>query len=868
MIKRWLGVLMASVMVCSSVPTGNFALRTAYAAQVGENSGSYTVEQVRKMTAEGKYVKNTDGSFSCVNTSGTFKVDCDGLLVAAEITNGTKVLVLPDGILKIKEGLFRDGIYRSFHTVVFPQTMEYTGKWVFADCTMLEQVYFNDGLREISVNAFSGCESLQKVVMPQSMKFIGKSAFEGCVGLQEVVLNDGIEEIRESAFMDCDSLKQLYFPDSIQRLDDMILASCDNLERILVYDVKNYSDYTLAGMSYQGKKKRIVVYGEKGSFAEEQCRTPGWIPYTFREITPEIVAEMRGSVPVYTSAPTAVVTVVPAKTPTVTVTPVCTEVAVETKNPVVTASPVPSTTPEVTVTPSSKPANTVAPTKTPMVSVTKMPVVTSLPIVNEKEVVVYYGHAGWNNAYIHYKVGNGNWTKVPGVCMNKENGVAGYQWKYSIAIEKGQEVMVCFNNGEGHWDSQNGKNYMLRAGGFGVKDGKVELIQKPEVNLEPQGTPVVTKKPVVTNRPVQTPVSQTLTVYYNNTWEMANVHYKTENGAWTVVPGKKMVPTGEMEGYRWKYEIKAEKGTRISVCFNDGKGHWDSQNGANYQMTTGSYGVKNGKVYQVVLKPAKTKEPEVTSVPNKTKEPVSTKKPAETEMPVVTASPETTNIPKEDVVYVYYNTTWEKAYIHYQVGNGVWTKAPGVAMDKSSKYPGYTYVYAIPLAGEENVTVCFNNGLGIWDSRNGKNYLISGAGSYGVKNGNVQSLSGVTVTNVPVATAEPIVVPAVTERPEGIVVPKEENVVIFYENTGWNNVYVHYRIGNGVWSVLPGVAMKRSGEQTGYSWKIGISVETGENVEVCFNNGNGNWDSRNGQNYNISGSGIYGIKQGQIKRLK
>ena len=84
---------------------------------------------------------------------------------------------------------------------------------------------------------------------------------------------------------------------------------------------------------------------------------------------------------------------------------------------------------------------------------------------------------------------------------------------------------------------------------------------------------------------------------------------------------------------------------------------------------------------------------------------------------------------------VYYkNSSWSKAYIHYKV-NGTWTTVPGVKM-KDSDNSEYTWMYTIDLGEATSAVVCFNNGSGSWDSRNGSNYTLSGE-KMGVKSGNV-----------------------------------------------------------------------------------------------------------------------------------
>lgn len=129
---------------------------------------------------------------------------------------------------------------------------------------------------------------------------------------------------------------------------------------------------------------------------------------------------------------------------------------------------------------------------------------------------------------------------------------------------------------------------------------------------------------------------------------------------------------------------------------------------------------------------------------------------------------------------------------------------------------------------------CFNNGSGNWDSRNGANYKVY-KGVYGIKNGNINRLKNI--------------------------------IELYYDNPDWSIAYIHYKIGNGSWTDIPGIKMERSNERSGYGWKYVIDLGNEETAEVCFNNGSGKWDSKSMENYIIY-AGIYGIKNKKIYELE
>ncbi|WP_410769640.1 carbohydrate binding domain-containing protein [Fontibacillus sp. BL9] len=72
------------------------------------------------------------------------------------------------------------------------------------------------------------------------------------------------------------------------------------------------------------------------------------------------------------------------------------------------------------------------------------------------------------------------------------------------------------------------------------------------------------------------------------------------------------------------------------------------------------------------------------------------------------------------------------------------------------------------------------------------------------------------------------------------------NVTIYYKQ-GFTTPYIHYRPAGGTWTTAPGVPIPAS-EYAGYN-KITINIGTATQLEACFNNGSGTWDSNNSQNY-------------------
>lgn len=184
-------------------------------------------------------------------------------------------------------------------------------------------------------------------------------------------------------------------------------------------------------------------------------------------------------------------------------------------------------------------------------------------------------------------------------------------------------------------------------------------------------------------------------------------------------------------------------------------------------------------------------------------------------------------------ITLYYKTSWADAYAHYRTGSNSWTVAPGEQMS-SCEYAGYKTI-TINMGEESTLTTCFNNGYGNWDNNQNQNYYFTAPGTYTISNGNITE--GTPKVNV------------------------SNEITLYYYAPSWSNVNCHYRIASGEWTAVPGVAMTAC--QNCY-YKLTILLGEESTLTACFNNGSGTWDSRNGQNYYIDGSGSYIIKNGAI----
>ena len=88
---------------------------------------------------------------------------------------------------------------------------------------------------------------------------------------------------------------------------------------------------------------------------------------------------------------------------------------------------------------------------------------------------IYY-NSDWSEVYIHYGTKDG-WTTAPGIKMNKETEGEYIDW-YVYTIYGSPFVSLTFNNGNGDWDNNSGKNYKLDESGVYKKGRRMSAFER------------------------------------------------------------------------------------------------------------------------------------------------------------------------------------------------------------------------------------------------------------------------------------------------------------------------------------------------------------------------------------------------------
>ncbi len=105
---------------------------------------------------------------------------------------------------------------------------------------------------------------------------------------------------------------------------------------------------------------------------------------------------------------------------------------------------------------------------------------------NAKNVTIYYSNSSYKDANIHYRVGSGTWTTAPGVQMCVDDSQDGYTWKFVVNLGTSSTLTACFNNGNGTWDNNSSKDYVISSAGcYGINNGKIVKLEEVEEAEEP-----------------------------------------------------------------------------------------------------------------------------------------------------------------------------------------------------------------------------------------------------------------------------------------------------------------------------------------------------------------------------------------------
>lgn len=367
--------------------------------------------------------------------------------------------------------------------------------------------------------------------------------------------------------------------------------------------------------------------------------------------------------------------------------------------------------------------------------------------------VYYRPNAGWTTVNLHYAPTGGTWTAVPGVAMT----LACTGWyRYTANLGSATGLSATFNNGSGVWDNRNGANYALGTGIQVVQSGAVSSGTDPCAT----DTQAPTAPSGLTGNAID---SNSVNLSWGASTDNVGVAaYRVYRGASLLgsVAGTGYVDNTAQPSTSYAYTVRAVDAagnlSAVSNTFNvTTPAASDTQSpsvptGLNAQNLTATSvsvrwtastdnvgvaqyviarnGVQVGTTAAVSFNDSGLSPATAYSYTVRAQDAAGNLSAASSAL-AVTTPPLVNNTA---VIYYLANAAWATVNIHYAPNGGAWTTVPGVAMQTGCTGGWKTKTIALGAATGAQVT--FNNGNGVWDSRNGANYAV-GTGVWSIANG-------------------------------------------------------------------------------------------------------------------------------------
>jgi len=132
-------------------------------------------------------------------------------------------------------------------------------------------------VESIGEGAFENNENAVKIIVPASIKTVKKSAFKNCTKLNKITLNEGLKEIDSEAFYGT-SIEEIVIPSTIEKIGEQIFGNNKVLKKINILNKKENIDVAENAFPEEAE----VIY------PEEEAKTPEELGYEFNVENKEI----------------------------------------------------------------------------------------------------------------------------------------------------------------------------------------------------------------------------------------------------------------------------------------------------------------------------------------------------------------------------------------------------------------------------------------------------------------------------------------------------------------------------------------------------------------------------------------------------
>lgn len=182
-----------------------------------------------------------------------------------------KSIEVDEGIIEISDEAFKGR--RALHHIQLPETLETIGLESFRGCTNLKEIEIPERTLRIGESAFRDCTDMKKLRIRNNKIKIGERAFENCADLVDVELPLGLTEIYGGVFNSCKSLKKIDLPQKLTILGESAFSDCIELEKIDIPEtVTKIDDLAFNGCTSLTKVELHEGLKKIGKSAFKNCR--------------------------------------------------------------------------------------------------------------------------------------------------------------------------------------------------------------------------------------------------------------------------------------------------------------------------------------------------------------------------------------------------------------------------------------------------------------------------------------------------------------------------------------------------------------------------------------------------------------------
>ena len=180
------------------------------------------------------------------------------------------VIILEEGITEISSEAFKE--CRALKKIELPSTLTKIGRESFRGCGNLRSMDIPAATDRIGESAFRDCVRIKSLLVRNNKVKIGERAFENCASLSDVILPNDLTEIYGGVFNSCKSLKSIVLPEALTIIGESAFSDCVGLEEMDIPDnVTKIDDLVFNGCENLKKIKLNEGLKKIGKGAFKNC---------------------------------------------------------------------------------------------------------------------------------------------------------------------------------------------------------------------------------------------------------------------------------------------------------------------------------------------------------------------------------------------------------------------------------------------------------------------------------------------------------------------------------------------------------------------------------------------------------------------